>query len=145
MESYMLHLPCGKFYVLKALERANRLSRARTFQSNIQLNGFLAGACAGIGDVGADGNLGIRRPLRFAKAVVQGSSAHLSRTCLGWSVAEVCIREPVAERKLRTVLLIDISRDIFDRTFPWRLGEVGIACGASCVQRIIVKRLLTDR
>jgi hypothetical protein len=70
MESYMHCFAGRKFYVLKTLESANRLRRARAFQPNIQLNSFLARSPAAIGDVGAGGYLGIGQAFRFAKAIV---------------------------------------------------------------------------
>src|SRR5208282_623987 len=143
-ESDALRLTRGYFYVLETFERANRLRRARAFQANIELNGFFACSRTGVGDVGANGHLGVRRALRVTKTVVQRSRAQLSRARLRRSVAEARIGKSVAKRKLRTILLVDIARNIFVRGDRRRLREVRVSRWTSRIQRVVVQRFLTD-
>src|SRR5580704_5325476 len=56
----VLCLSCSQLHMLEALESANGLRGARALQANVELNGLLARACTGVGDVGADGKLGSR-------------------------------------------------------------------------------------
>src|SRR5277367_3076517 len=130
--------------VLESLERADRLRGARAFQANIKLNGFLARSRAVIGDVGAYRQIGVRRMLGVLKAAVQCFRAQLRGARLGRTVTEARVGQSVPKRKLWAVLLVDIARYIFDRAFPRRLVEVRIACRTARIERVVVKRLLSN-
>jgi len=78
------------------------------------------------------------------KAAVQCFCAQLRGARLRRAVAKARIGQSVSKRKLRAVLLVDISRDLFDRAFPRWLGEVGIARRTARIEGIVVKRLLPD-
>src|SRR5579859_327100 len=143
-EADALRFPCGQLDMLKALERANRLRRARAFETNVELNCFLARALPRIGDLGADGQRGVRRAFLIQQTVVQCSGAQRCRTDLGSSKSEGRIRESVAEWKLRTVLLVDIPRNILVRALPRRPSKISLARWAARIELVIIKRLLPD-
>src|SRR5262249_20042568 len=112
-EGHLFGFAWSKSNSLESAQCPDRLRNAGSPQADVALYGFSGGARSCVGDVRANiqgflSGLDLR-----LQSLVQALRAELFLVDGRTSVAKTRIGKPITKRKLRTVLLVDVARNIF--------------------------------
>src|SRR5205085_7618011 len=142
IERHFFRFTASKRNTLETTERPDRLRDAGSFEPQVKLDGFLPRSCSRVGNLRVDAH---NRPCgSLAQLFIQRLRAQLWLVELEVPVAIAGIRQPVAERELRGVLLVDVTRDEFVGSILRGMSQVDLTRRAPRTQGVVVQRLLSD-
>src|SRR6266704_1376333 len=134
----------SKGNALKLSQGPDRLGNTCSLETEVALHRFDARARPGVGDVRASAQNRAWSVLAALQVIIQTLRANLCFVDAEISVAEGRVRQAVAKGKLRAVLFVDVTRNIFLEAIARWPGEIDFSGRAPGIQGVVIQRFLAD-